>query len=1222
MSVASNQYASKVFSEHPVAIWPLDDDAHYLSLIDDAERDLTDWTLTNCSATTTPDLPNIPSPFEDNADYFGIIGDHTVLGISGGTIELRSDPIFMFDSLSQDLKNFSINFYLYQESVYVLSYEFGFRYFDTFLGSYKEVLSVVSPSPVSAWIRFNDTFDVPEFDSDTCEIVLKINVVDGGSSGDYDFVMNALSVGQWSEPFSASTLGSVPSLVPSSAGLTSVYGLQADQYGPLSDNAYYIVEDGRLLARNNGVPLVFGSENCVQLNASSSDLPSFIFPGKGFLSEEGRYKTQTLEFWMKIKPNTKLDRKIFGPLNSNNGIYVSEGFITLSVGDDFQTYNVYEWYRPMLVHIVYNETNCQMYINGEQVAEIEIDRELLVFEEENEWIGFFDYEDIELFEIDCISILPYTIPLQVAKRRFVWGQGVESQQIIDDSFKGTPTAISFPNVEYSANVVYPDKERWDSGYYNNLDTTRTSLTVPEYSLPEIFLSGRDESLWYSANKLVNEIEYSLGDHPSFITFRPNTNQAEDEWLRTGPNWNEKSYLQFSNANIASLPISAIYAIFETEDDIAQDRPLIHIVNALSGKRFEININSYDISYVFDGEEIETIDATGQEHMVVGFHIPTLIESFGSELATFFSSYDTLQIYVGGAPDTLDQQYETFEGKIYRVSFSDASNYDQVSDHFAANGIVNYDEDQLFIGHYSTYTVSPFLKYGKFFLDISIAANWEEYYPLSVFADYAFDTQGNQYFGLDYVQFNIGYPSYIEKNEITSTGPAWTNYANFEQAFSYPIQKSYEILDNELITGYQDYDDLENNVITQVVIDTSNSSVDIFATFQLISEGADEPLDSFTFTKELTQSMSVDAAAENTISDPYKAYKTKFRIVDGTIIYPPKNIKTEDVALTLHFSVNKDAILSHPLTIRDMSISSQALNYAQPNPIGTKFSKKIYPYIKRGIYLDYKSNNPVLVYDKSSPYLYLTEKSGIKVLTYNQINNEYLVSVPINEPLQTDVFIGAAQLFIKFDVDDIIATPFPLFEIQYKSSTIEFVGDIDSSSLRTRVVARDKFTKQVYENIVFYQNGVQTSGVFLEKDHWVALGMVFPDPLDFSSFAGAINIFGGAQFDNISYYLSEGLNEIASVIPRTWQNVLTEDNINNLDWGYWYDENGTSVIKKWKNVYVFAEEQQYSLTASDIYKTYLGINVDIVDDGGGISVLNDDFYVFSDILWSSTVGKPA
>lgn len=1222
MSIASNQYAARIFSEHPVAVWPLDDNAHYLSLISDAERDLTSWTLTNCSANSTPTLPNQPSPFKNNADYYEIIGDHTTLGTSGGTIILKSDPIFIFNNLNQELKNFSINFYLYQDSDYALTYEFGFRYFDTFLGVYKEILIETNATITSKWIRFNETFDVPEFDSDTCEILLKINVSSGGSSGNYNFIMNALSVGQWSETFSSSSLGSESVPIPVSTGLSSTYAIEADQYGPASDNAYYIIENGKLLSKTDGVPLIYGSENCVQLSPSSLGKPSFIFPGKGFLSESGRNNTQTLEFWLRIKPNTKQDRRIFGPINSNYGIYVSEGFITLSVGENFQTHNIHEWYRPMLVHIVYNQTNCQMYINGEQVIEIDIDRDSLIFENENIWLGFFDYEDIEVFEIDCISIMPYSIPLQVAKRRFVWGQGVESQEIIDQSFSGTSTAISFPNAEYSINAVYPDKEKWDAGYLNNLVTTSTSLSVPKYSLPQIFLSGRTESLWYQANKTINEIEYPLGDHPKFITFRPGTNQTQTQWIRNSADWNEKSYLQFSTANIASAPISSIFAVFEVEDNILIDRPLIHIVNALSGKRFEININSYNIKYVFDGTELINVNASTQQHIVAGIHIPTIIETFGSQLATFFSSYESLQIYIGGSPDTLNENYETFEGKIYRVSFSDSGNYDQISEHFTDSGIANYDDDSLFIGHYATYTVSPFYKYGKFFLDISIAANWEEYYPLSIFSDYALDSRGNPFYGLDYLQFNISYPSFIEKNETISTGPAWTNYESFHQAFSYPIQKSYEILDNELITGYSDYDDLENNIISEIVIDTSNSSMDIFATFQLISEGADEPLNNFIFTKELGLNMTVDAGEENTNINPFKAYKTKFRIVDGTIIYPPKNIKTEDLALTLYFSINQDAILSHPLSVRDMSISSRALNIAQPNYIGTKFGKNIYAYVKRGIYFDYKSKHPILIYNKSNPYLYLTEKSGIKVLTYNEINTEYLVSIPINESLQNNTYIAASQIFVKYDIDEIIDVPFPLFEIQHKNSTIEFVAEPDSSTLRVKLFARDKFSKKIYENIVFYQNGIETSNIFLQKDHWSCIGMIFPNPLDFSNYTGAINIFGGAYFNNISYYLSEGLNEIASIVPRIWLDVLTEDNINNFDWEYWYNQNGTSTIKQWKDVYVLAEEKQYSLTPEDIYKAYLGTNINVVDDNEGISIFNDDFYIITDVLWSSTIGKPA
>jgi hypothetical protein len=1220
MSIASNQYAAKVFSEHPTAIWPLDDDACFISLLNQSESNINNWNKTNCSTTSSPTLPDTPSPFNGKSNYYGIIGDHSILSTSGGTIEVRSDPIFSFNSLNEELKNFSINLYLYQDSVYVSSYEFGFRYFDTFIGSYKEVLVDVPSSPISEWIQFSDTFNVPEFDSDTCEIIIRANVIGGGTSNEYNFIVHGLSSGQWSEPFSSKTIGSVPSLLPSSVGMTGYYGISSDQYGPLSDNAYYVIEDGALLTKTDGVPMVFGSSSSARVSHSSIGSPSFVLPSKGFLSESGKYRTQTLEFWIRIKPNTKLDRRIFGPLNSNDGVYVSEGFITLSVGNNFQTHSIHEWYRPMLIHILYNETNCQMYINGEQVIEIDINREELLFQ--TDWLAFYSYEDIDTFEIDCISIIPYSLPLQVARRRFVWGQGVESQQIIDDSFKGKSTAISFPNAEYSSNIVYPDKERWDSGYYNNLLTTPNSLSVPEYSLPEIYLSNRNQDFWYQENKKVNEIEYPSGNHPKFITFRPGLNSSQTEWVRNTTDWNEKSYLQFSTANIASSPISAMFAIFEAEDNIATDRPLMHIVNSISGKRFEINLNEYNVSYSYDDQELYSIDTTGQEHIVVGFHIPTLSEYFGFDISNFFSSYEALAIYVAGSPDTISTTFETFEGKIYKVSFSDDSNYSQISDHFLNNGIANYDDDSLFLGHYATYTVSPFVKYGKFFLDISISASWEEYYPLSMFADYAVDNQGDSFYGIDYLQFNVGYPSYIEKIQTSSIGPEWENYSEFEQSFAYPIQKSYEILDNELITGYANYNDLNNNVITEYLIDTSKSSMDIFATFQLISEGADEPIANFPYTKELSFDKVVDAQKENTVLDPYRAYKTKFSVIDGTIIYPPKNIKFEDVALNINFSINKDAIISHPLSVRDMKISSKTLNSNSPNPIGTKFGNKIYPYTKRGIYFDYKSKNPILLYERNDPYLYLTEKTGVKLLTYNEINNEKLISIPINENSQNNFSVAAIQLFLKYDIEEAIDVPFSMFEIQYKDSIIEFVADLDTSAKRVVVRARDKFTKNQYSNATFYQNGAQTKNIYLEKNYWYSVGVVFTEPLDFSSFVGAVNIFGGTNFDNISYYSPDGLNQVASIIPRSWQDILTQDNVNNLNWGYWYNENGSSPIKQWKDLYVFAEAQRFSLDVSDIYSSYLGTNGNVVDDNSGITIQNDDFYIYSDLIWSSTVGKPA
>jgi hypothetical protein len=45
MSNPSNLYAEKVFAEHPTGLWALDDKADYISLISEAQRNLSNWSI-------------------------------------------------------------------------------------------------------------------------------------------------------------------------------------------------------------------------------------------------------------------------------------------------------------------------------------------------------------------------------------------------------------------------------------------------------------------------------------------------------------------------------------------------------------------------------------------------------------------------------------------------------------------------------------------------------------------------------------------------------------------------------------------------------------------------------------------------------------------------------------------------------------------------------------------------------------------------------------------------------------------------------------------------------------------------------------------------------------------------------------------------------------------------------------------------------------------------
>ena len=103
MTVPSNQYATKAYGEHPIAIWPLDDNASYISLISESNRLFmltnsasANWTLTNCSATNTPTFPDEPSQFPKQYSS-EILGN---VPVSNGTnIQAVSPGIFQFDDL-------------------------------------------------------------------------------------------------------------------------------------------------------------------------------------------------------------------------------------------------------------------------------------------------------------------------------------------------------------------------------------------------------------------------------------------------------------------------------------------------------------------------------------------------------------------------------------------------------------------------------------------------------------------------------------------------------------------------------------------------------------------------------------------------------------------------------------------------------------------------------------------------------------------------------------------------------------------------------------------------------------------------------------------------------------------------------------------------------------------------------------------------------------------
>ena len=1337
MTTSSNLYATKVFAEHPIALYSLDDDVSYISLISDEQRlfeadsPYSGWTVTGGVADDTISLPLLASPFV-GGPYGGIAGNVPLANDS--IIEWKSPALFQLSDLNQYLASFAVSCSLYQNSIFINWYEIGYV-----AGSEEFVTRVEAPDR-PAWINFDFTYLPEQYGSDNVQVVIRanVNLTRGDATGiaqDYEFLVNGLAVGQWSETTSTESLGNTAE----DTGL-GFMGIPAAEYGINDDPGYYVVENNRVLAKNEGTPLVYGSQNVTRVYASEDpDLPSLVLPGQGFLFESDRYTKYSFEFWVKLDPNTDQFKRIFGPIDNDYGIYINNGFISLLIGDSFGSHPISEWYRPMLIHIILNETEASLLVNGENVITILFDRNSVRLPNENDWVGFYSDPDINVFELDCVSFYSYSIPLPVAKRRLVFGQGTDSPQAIANTFNGNTSYVDFPNANYTSNIIYPDVANWSAGYKDNLVSTKSSISMPNYSLPFITVVGRDIQELYEANKDTNE---QAGE--TFFTFRPQALSSENlleeysfnrnlnawkkinntslsnvfdeelnknllrvasfnswqrvlndgvedldwdswsggdwedvlffesdgfeagtfledrvpisananyrfsvdvkrvigdandpyiriRWFGTASggtqigetlessltlldidetqtlsvsglspsgasyaqldfymsrspvaqgevqildnpnfvplelNWTEPGYMLFDSLNFVER-LTSFYGVFSSRDLISYS-PLVLIKNINGFDEFKIIVENNKVKYIFNSDLLyeEDLDfATGvgtgetfsgneydypsfeEEYLsfAIGINIKKISQNYGYALTNFFQSPELLQMYIIGDTE------KTFYDRFYKFGFCNDTNNQEIENSFLENGIIDRFDYEALHNHFANYTLTPINRFNRFFMDISVAALWEEYFPLTKFAGFVKNAQGDTYYDVDMLQINFGYPPVIEIIQETLQDLRWT-YAELFLEYNSPIQKSYSVLNTPELSGYEIYADLDFRRTTQFFFNTEKSSLRAYATFQLLSDGANEPISNFPYSRKLAANQVVDASLENSSVQPYRSYLTKFEIIDKTIIYPPKKINFQDVAIVVHFDIKQEGILSNPLRLRDFEISSRALSQYDFNPIGTEFGIPIFPFVKSSIYYDNKEKNPMLISKRRFPYLYLTKDSGIQLLGNQTLEKEHSAAIPINQQKAPGYDIGALQMWMKFDRVEFPEIAYPIFEIEGSEETIEFVIRRDASGKRGVIVARNKQSKILEENIIFYQNGIRVKTLLVELNQWNAIGVAFDEPMLFDGYAGYATFFRGISFHNFSYFRPSGLGESLATTTRLWSKVLSDDDIDNFSWATWY-----------------------------------------------------------------------
>ena len=1247
MPSPSNIYAEKAYSDHPLAMWALDDQLDYVSYLSDSARDLsTDWTVPDDGddIAITSDPSNLGQYLDGG--LYKVVATKPSGSALTGKARLTSPVVVNFENMDADLATMSIGSYFYSDTEYVNGITIGFTYTEEITQQLVRVSKKFETTVYKNWIYIAETFDIPNLTSDM-NIFIDIEYYDSEDPAtEYTFYINGLSLGQWSEEFQSESLGlqykedGTGSIIDFPANIAvdgADKAVVAKAYGLQDLDGYYLATENKIFAQNTGMPLVFGASSVTKL-IQNDTLPSLVVPAKGLLNAVGKHSTYTLEAWMRIDSISTEAHRIFGPVGSDDGVYVDHERLYLKVSENVKSGVVPEWSKPMLVHLKYFPGKVSLVVNTEEIITIEFDVNNTYFPNKNsevgkdqDWIGFYCADDVSV-DLDCIGIYPYEVDKNLAKRKWIYGQNVEYPENLNAAYDGKTVAIDYSTANYAANFVFPKNSPWSSGISDNISFTGNKIAAPNHPLPEVVLSSGSAASWLSDQSLNNY------EAETYVKMQP------------GSNWDTVyGYLYLDSISFMSDQLKAVYGIFKTVESDSSDQILIKIRDKSSGNYFSVIANGSDILYKYYNGVSETtiktvaVNIVG-EMFVAGFNLDTVSSYYGGDLIQFFANRNNLEIFICG-----DNTFEnTYLGNLYNFSMSTRRNVSPVGYMFAQDGIamdkesfqsVVYDAGYTYFGndpeywtevldggdpyalmsdrfytHVATYRLTPKQFFGNFILDISTHSTWEDYVPLSHFAKYVKDAETGNYYDLDFIQFNIGYPSPGKFFEQKSDTGSWT-YGELQAEYGSPVQHSYAELDNELFSGYASYADLKNRTQTQYSYDTELYSAKTYITFQYVSGGANTPIENYTNTENVSRNNLIKAGDE--------WVNTKYEVVDGTVIYPPKSVKFSDLAIVVHVDIVADGVITKPVAIHNIELTSQALDVKTPTPIGTKFGIPMYPYTKSGIYFNYKEINPFKIYKRSTPYLFLSRTSGIELVGDYEARKNRGLTVPLNSKLSTKFDVAALQVLLRFNGDFFPYSSTPIFEIQSKDTYIKFyLVATHPNGKRAKIYAINANTGEEENGIAFYINGKLVKSPTISTKEWSMLGISFAAKLNLDSYSGAFRINGPIMVNHLSYYQSTGLQEKIFTTFRVWDRVRETLTNQELAWNFWRGTGQTIGTYSWNNVLVIGQSSSLGISLPEIFKSYVGTNKIIFDDSQGIALSSYRFRTYRRLSSVSFTKKPS
>jgi len=1211
MATPLNLYATRVFSEQPLGLWSLDDRADYISFLSPEDQDLSLWSPVGVSSvvdakdgqlfTITP--PGIPFP-EVRAN--GVIASST----SGGSVEFTSPFKIQPSNINAGLETFSFGLYVYSFAK-IIDFRLGFRYVDPLSEETFEVIKAASLSTTLAWAMISETFRLPESFKDL-ELIMEIYYADDAAP--YEFVINAITAGQWAEEFQLKSFGTNLIDVPSSIDIPETKGLEAQPYGLPTNNGYYIAEDNALLARNLGLPLVYGSRNSTYLQPKEGS-PSLIVPAFGFLNRSGQFNRLTAEFWIKIQSRASEPRRIFGPIKSEDGLYVDGPFLRLKVGRSVGSHYIKEWDRPMLVDIRITPRNATVIINGDEVISLDLNPREYRFGPssqgglDRDWLGFYAYEDVPIIQLDCIGIYPYEVPAIVAKRRWVYGQGVQVPTDIKGSDSSTSVFIDYPFSKYARNYYFPSSSKWSSGSIENLTTEDDVIRPPDHSLPEMRFSDKNETLW------LQDLKASQDLNNPFLTLRPN-----EEWGKI------QGHFFFKNLNFLATQTRSFYGVFEAKAFNPNPETLFQITNTVSSNTLQIytkgNVVTSGEDIIFSRQDGNKVTVSGITH---GLRTGTKVFIFDSERVSgglypievitdnsfSYLAEDSQNVANSEDPDLKfihdSTIYYSFTTKLTNGSTKEDIFYTTPGQRINQRFFVGLDIPRFtrsrgkelanFLGtrqrllayiagtQQLTETFSGNIHRIGFATQRNLAKIRHLFNNDGVPVDYdnVFNSFGPSVFdaGASYFEDDVD-----ENGNAISPPPAfWSLILDGGDPYDFAAITAEEHVASYTLLPKVTFDQFKLDIavdsywedyvpLSYFAKKVPNGKGQFFPVVSFLQFNIDYPTikkfenSEYDTSKAIVKSYvafqylrsganavtsnftNVEGLNKENVVRPQSNWmNTKYEVVNGTTIYPPTGVDINSVSINVYLEFVVEGINANPVKIRSLQLSSQSYGHS-PNRIGTKFGTDLIPFSKSGTYFNYKIAPALSIYKGSSPYLYTTSDSGVELKVPYSNKNTQGISMPINGAAAEFFKIGSMQISLKYGEELFPEVPVKIFELSHREGLIDFYLAADSASRkRGQIYAINNATGRIQSNFMFFANGIPVKRPVLYPNSWTVVGISFPGFLSFGGFAGALRFTSPIMFNNISYFQTNKADDEERFGFRQWFSVRSQLG-DPLEWGFW------------------------------------------------------------------------